>query len=326
MYEDREYVEMPEDLKQYEYAALPDPSGLLYASLKGPALKASGLSWVTNHYIIQPVEGWVVVCYYREKEAMLDYFGLKELEHTEVETSTRGTCLIQFQSTEERPDPLAEARDRAQRNIFVAMCIAREEALLRRAQEDYESVTKSIEQRTAQLIELHRKKKELYLEVRRRLRRKAPDRARLEAEYDRLATLPGVKKVAVTPESLIVTTELITINHEGKDYDIGEFQITYHIKDDTIRCENISDNLRDDCHHPHIDKPSYICLGNMVPIFDLVADKQFVAATILFLEFLNSYNPEDKYCSIEAWGEPEYYDDENNDEEDYDDDYYEDDE
>jgi len=178
-----------------------------------------------------------------------------------------------------------------------------------------------IEQRTTQLIELHRKKKELYLDVRRRLRRTTPDRARLEAEYDKLANLPGVKNVIVTPNSLVVTTELITINHEGKDYDIGEFEITYRITDDTIRCENISNNRRNGCEHPHINKPSTICLGNMIPIIELVADRQFVAATILFLEFLHSYNHEDKYCSIEAWGEPEYNDDENDDEEDYDDDY-----
>src|SRR5690554_5819901 len=123
---------MSEDRKYYEYAALPDPGGLFYASLQGPALKASGLSWATHHYIIHPMEGRTIVCYYREKETMLDYFGLKELEHTEVETSTNSTCLIQFKSTEEHPDPLAEAQDRAQKSVFIAMCIAREDTILRR--------------------------------------------------------------------------------------------------------------------------------------------------------------------------------------------------
>lgn len=121
-------------------------------------------------------------------------------------------------------------------------------------------------------------------------------------EFDRLRNHPHVAGVEVFEGGLRVRTTAIHIAVESRRYLIGRFEMELYVGG-RVLLHNVARVGADGCDHPHVKKGSP-CLGNIAgPVAKLIGEFEFVTAAFLLLEFLESYNPENAYCSVSHWKE-----------------------
>jgi len=120
-------------------------------------------------------------------------------------------------------------------------------------------------------------------------------------QYERLLALSHVASVDVRQGQLVVDTDDVTIEWEGRRYRLGEYRIALDLAGD-VRIDSL-DHLgpKAGWDHPHI-QAGLPCLGNLRPgVLKLIAEFELALAAQLLLEFLTIYQPETAYTPIEDW-------------------------
>jgi len=130
-------------------------------------------------------------------------------------------------------------------------------------------------------------------------------RTKLQAEFKKILQIPKVIKVVFQNNFMTVRTGMIYIVDEGLLYRIGQFII--HIDFDgpragEIKFSNLTLLSEGGNPHPQIDTDGYACFGNILDsITKLVADYKFADLIELLIAYLESYNPDDNHCKVDAW-------------------------
>jgi hypothetical protein len=113
--------------------------------------------------------------------------------------------------------------------------------------------------------------------------------------------------IRVDGENIIAKSHNVSINYEGYEYDIGEFEIKIDLRTGDLDIKNLTHEV-EDYDHPHISdgKP---CLGNIGNgVIRMLTEFELFGALQIIHKFLHSYNPSSPYLKIEHW-DPNYEDD-----------------
>ncbi|HTU01381.1 MAG TPA: hypothetical protein VMG58_06180 [Candidatus Sulfotelmatobacter sp.] len=131
-------------------------------------------------------------------------------------------------------------------------------------------------------------------------RHRASDEA-LAREFDRIAGLPGVTEVQVGDEVLHLYTGLITVDYGARRFRLGRFRLDLHF-DGRVFLRNLTDRY-ETYDHPHVDN-GRPCLGNIQGwIQQLIARREFAAASGVLLQYLATVNPSDWRKPVTYWPE-----------------------
>lgn len=199
--------------------------------------------------------------------------------------------------TAEQHGPVTEGAKAA----FVRSCIAYAEAERARLQGEVRARAEQVSELSAQLRaagrSLHAARQQLSaLEA-----ALVGERVQLEEDFDQLGSLPRVRAVEVEGSLVRVLTDAIAIEHGGQRYRIGEFALELDLERG-VRVVNLNNTgHKSGWDHPHV-QAGLPCLGNLRSGFEkLLGECQLVPLTSMLVQFLETYNPETAYCSIELW-------------------------
>jgi len=107
----------------------------------------------------------------------------------------------------------------------------------------------------------------------------------------------------VSGELRLETTE-VTIDYNGIDYELGRF--TIHLGSDRVRIYSVEGRA---WPHPHINEDGVVCWGSVgTHVARLQGEREHAALVAVIVEFLHSYNEDDAYRNIRAWGDDPDYD------------------
>lgn len=130
-------------------------------------------------------------------------------------------------------------------------------------------------------------------------------------EWEKLNHMPGVERVAFdTDESVISVflSEPVHIAYNEKVYDIGKFRIDIDSDDGNVTAHNLTRRYCDEYDHPHVSDGD-CCFGDISDgIAQLIGNYEYMAIVSVMIRYLNSYNDDNPYTSIENFpilGEPE---------------------
>lgn len=133
----------------------------------------------------------------------------------------------------------------------------------------------------------------------------AVERAQFEQDFDQLVSLPQVVGVEVKSSLIRVLTGMIVIEHLGQRYRIGRFELELDLERG-LRVVNLENTgQKSGWDHPHV-QGGLPCLGNLREGFEkLLGECQIVPLASMLIQFLESYNPETAYCSLDLWQKEE---------------------
>lgn len=141
-------------------------------------------------------------------------------------------------------------------------------------------------------------------EGRRRLRLLHGERDQPESsgrELESLQALAEVREARIQDGRISLTTVPILVEHGGRWYRLGRFQLDLHFNGD-VRILNLTDRVGP-YDHPHVyqGRP---CLGTIREgVAKLLGEFQFVAATEVLIDFLKTVNPADWRLPVAHWSE-----------------------
>jgi len=120
-------------------------------------------------------------------------------------------------------------------------------------------------------------------------------------DLERLQALPGVRQAGVQDGCLSLTTAPILVEHQGRYYRLGRFQVDLHFNGD-VRIRNLTQRMGA-FDHPHI-REGRPCLGGAREgIAKLLGEFQFVAAAEVLMDFLHTVNPANWRLPVLRWPE-----------------------
>ena len=120
-------------------------------------------------------------------------------------------------------------------------------------------------------------------------------------ELERLQAVPGVCQASVQDGRISLTTAPILVEHAGRPYRLGRFQVDLHFNGD-VRMRNLTNRLGP-YDHPHIHQ-GRPCLGSIREgVAKLLGEFQFVAAAEVLVDFLHTVNPADWRLAVSQWPE-----------------------
>jgi len=120
-------------------------------------------------------------------------------------------------------------------------------------------------------------------------------------ELERLQAVPGVCQASVQDGRISLTTAPILVEHAGRPYRLGRFQVDLHFNGD-VRMRNLTNRLGP-YDHPHIHQ-GRPCLGSIREgVAKLLGEFQFVAAAEVLMDFLHTVNPADWRLAVSQWPE-----------------------
>lgn len=106
-------------------------------------------------------------------------------------------------------------------------------------------------------------------------------------DFERLLNLSYVRAVDVGSSLLDVYTDTVFIDYNGKRYEIGMFQISIDMFQNSIRLQNFTSTHPEGHHHPYGD--SNLCWGSLTtPIRNALAGKEYTAAAQYIIQALHS--------------------------------------
>lgn len=185
----------------------------------------------------------------------------------------------------------------ANREKYVQICMGRTKKDLTTVEKNILAQEQRIDELSSQLNEVC-KQHRMYVEQLQDLSTvHGKTGKKIASEYDKLWDLPLVRSVKMENDTLVVWTDTIKI--EG--IEIGRFKI-YLKLDGEILLINSSKKTPNDFHHPNVNKAGIPCLGNVskaIPKF--MADYEFAIVIQILIEFLKTYNPKDRYLSLNHW-------------------------
>lgn len=122
-----------------------------------------------------------------------------------------------------------------------------------------------------------------------------------EREYEDVLQMRLVRAIEVEGSRITILTEPIAVEHEGRRYLIGEFSLEVDLNG-TITIRNLSNTIRKGgWEHPHV-QGGLPCLGNVRDgMMKLLGEGALVPLTSILIQFLESYEPETAYSTIESW-------------------------
>jgi hypothetical protein len=125
-----------------------------------------------------------------------------------------------------------------------------------------------------------------------------------------LAMVPrAIQRVRLDGDRLVVTTNPITIQHDGYDYEMGRFEIRIDIPARLLKVHGIDQEVNS-YSHPHIHVDGTCCLGNYGPLVaDCLARQDHLGLVVGLIEFLRAYNPSSPYQDLRRWN-PDWRDEE----------------
>ena len=122
----------------------------------------------------------------------------------------------------------------------------------------------------------------------------------LARELDRLSELPEVAGTTAFPAGLRMITRPLQVEHGGRLYALGSFQVDLLYNGD-ITIHNLT-SRHGFYDHPHVWDGTP-CLGNVREgLAKLIGEFQLVAASEVILDFLKTINQKDWHISIDHWG------------------------
>lgn len=191
--------------------------------------------------------------------------------------------------------------EKGDKEAFVRSCMAYAEAERERL---HGEIDKSAEQVSRLSAELRSASRSLHA-ARRRLSALneilAAEQVQFEQDFDQLVSLRHVREVEVEGSLVRVLTDTITMEHEGRQYRIGQFALELHLEQG-LRVVNLKNTgAKSGWDHPHV-QGGLPCLGNLREGFEkLLGECQIVPLASMLIQFLESYNPETAYCPIDHW-------------------------
>lgn len=106
-------------------------------------------------------------------------------------------------------------------------------------------------------------------------------------DFERLLNLSYVRAVDVCSSLLDVYTDTVFIDYKGKRYEIGMFQISIDMFQNSIRLQNFTSTHPGGYYHPYGD--SNLCWGSLTtPIRNALAGKEYTAAVQYIIQALHS--------------------------------------
>lgn len=189
------------------------------------------------------------------------------------------------------------------RAAYAEACAAQAQAERSRAIVDADAAGTRVEELSRELLTAARQLQTARRRARALERDLSDERDRLEADHDKLATLPQVARVAIVDGVVRVLTRPVVLEHRARTYLMGEFALELDLARGvriTNRCNTIT---RGGWEHPHI-QGEIPCLGNLSDgVVKLLAACELVPLTAMLLRFLESYDPTTAYCPVESWRE-----------------------
>jgi hypothetical protein len=122
-------------------------------------------------------------------------------------------------------------------------------------------------------------------------------------ELERLQALPGVCQASVQDGRISLTTAPVLVEHAGRPYRLGRFQVDLHFNGD-VRMRNLTDRVGP-YDHPHIHQGRPYLGTIREGIAKLLGEFQFVAAAEVLMDFLHTVNPADWRLAVSHWPETE---------------------
>ena len=129
------------------------------------------------------------------------------------------------------------------------------------------------------------------------------DRRKIQEQFERLSRWPGVARVHCEQDAVIVDTEPIIIEFEGKRFRVGTYQVRIGAMGDIKITNQCPLPLKAYWDHPHVQH-GIPCLGGMEPsVSAWLAEGELEAVIGFLLDFLHTYHPESAYGPIDLWEE-----------------------
>lgn len=125
---------------------------------------------------------------------------------------------------------------------------------------------------------------------------------RCETDFAVMRAMEDVREVHVDPEDgLLVVTAPIALEQAGRRYDLGPFRI--HIGSDGEIAVWSEEPKHPKGHaHPHVDRVSLECFGNItLSVAKLASAYRFADAVTMILRWLRSYRPETTLVPLEEF-------------------------
>lgn len=108
-------------------------------------------------------------------------------------------------------------------------------------------------------------------------------------DFERLLNLSCVRAVDVERDSLSVYTDTVCIDCDGKRYEIGIFQISIDMFQNSVRLHNFTSTHPKGYYHPYGDGEKNFCWGSLTtPIRNALAGKEYTAAVQYIIQALHS--------------------------------------
>jgi hypothetical protein len=118
---------------------------------------------------------------------------------------------------------------------------------------------------------------------------------------DRIVKYPFVRGVRMYGNNIVVTYDAVTLRHDGKLWPLGTYTATIDIGHSSIKLTADEWGLNQSYQGPHITSGgSSICWGNLSEgVRQLMADWNWSFLVHVIWNFLNVYNPADRFCDLE---------------------------
>src|SRR5690606_10370607 len=127
-------------------------------------------------------------------------------------------------------------------------------------------------------------------------------RERLPGELIAMRGLEGVANVEVVDDGIHLTSEPVTLVHEGVRYPMGTFTVRLDPEDCSVEAWNDDPLHPDGHHHPHVANKSLACYGNIgLALTKALAAYRYLDAATIAMRWLWTYSASTTLYKIEEW-------------------------
>lgn len=135
-------------------------------------------------------------------------------------------------------------------------------------------------------------------------------RSQAAREFDQLRNMTPEPFTGISLDNgtLKIQTCPVVLEHDGRMYEMGRFEIQVRLSDFRLRIKPFEDNrFVDEYFHPHLSAGEGIpCWGTAAPIASqLIGERELSGLLPLIWSFLTSYNEENPYLPVARWS-PDY--------------------
>ena len=141
------------------------------------------------------------------------------------------------------------------------------------------------------------------------------EKEKIEKEFNNFISHPNIEKLTVEGSQIVVITkpllmsyqvqspvEVVDERHPVGTYKLGKMKIVIYVTENKIRIHNLDSKPNNGYSHPHVKPEGLCCFGNIESdTIKLLAAKEFYILTNLIIEYLQTYNTRDQYCSPTNW-------------------------